>query len=84
MVNITIQNLEVESTALNQVSPCEMEKVVGGFVTDAVVTTLMNAFMLEGITNALTEVLELVLSQSSETQGKGNKKGCGQKVWESK
>ena len=30
MVNITIQNLEVESTALNQVSPGEMEKVVGG------------------------------------------------------
>lgn len=30
MANITIQNLEVESTALNQVSPGEMEKVVGG------------------------------------------------------
>jgi hypothetical protein len=30
MANITIQNLEVESTALNQVSPSEMEKVVGG------------------------------------------------------
>ena len=31
MANITIQSLEVESTALNQVSPGEMEKVVGGF-----------------------------------------------------
>ena len=30
MANITIQNLEVESTALNQVSSGEMEKVVGG------------------------------------------------------
>ncbi|MDH6106365.1 hypothetical protein NWP22_10880 [Anabaenopsis tanganyikae CS-531] len=30
MANITIQNLEVESTALNQVSPGEMEKVIGG------------------------------------------------------
>ena len=30
MVNITIQNLEVESTALNQVSAGEMEKVIGG------------------------------------------------------
>jgi hypothetical protein len=32
MANITIQNLEVESTALNQVSPGEMEKVIGGQV----------------------------------------------------
>ena len=32
MANITIQNLEVESTALNQLSPGEMEKVVGGFM----------------------------------------------------
>jgi hypothetical protein len=31
MANITIQNLEVESTALNQLSPGEMEKVVGGW-----------------------------------------------------
>jgi hypothetical protein len=30
MVNITIQNLEVESTALNQLSPSEIKKVVGG------------------------------------------------------
>jgi hypothetical protein len=30
MVNITIQNLEVESTALNQLSPGEIKKVVGG------------------------------------------------------
>ena len=35
MANITIQNLEVESTALNQVSPGEMEKVVGGFILNA-------------------------------------------------
>ena len=34
MVNITIQNLEVESAALNQVSPGEMEKVVGGYFFD--------------------------------------------------
>lgn len=33
MVNIKIQNLEVESTALNQVSPGEMEKVLGGVAT---------------------------------------------------
>jgi hypothetical protein len=32
MANITIQSLEVESTALNQLSPGEMEKVVGGFL----------------------------------------------------
>jgi hypothetical protein len=30
MANITIQNLEVESAALNQVSTGEIEKVVGG------------------------------------------------------
>ena len=35
MANITIQSLEVESTALNQVSPGEMEKVIGGFIIDA-------------------------------------------------
>ncbi|MDB9445703.1 hypothetical protein [Anabaena sp. CS-542/02] len=35
MANITIQNLEVESTALNQVSPSEMEKVVGGWTNYA-------------------------------------------------
>jgi hypothetical protein len=35
MANITIQNLEVESNALNQVSPGEMEKVVGGEIFDA-------------------------------------------------
>ena len=30
MANITIQKLEVESTALNQLSTGEMEKVIGG------------------------------------------------------
>ncbi|QOV23239.1 hypothetical protein [Anabaenopsis elenkinii] len=32
MANITIKNLEVESTQLQQLSPGEMEKIMGGFM----------------------------------------------------
>jgi hypothetical protein len=53
MVNITIQNLEVESTALNQVSSGEMEKVIGGFMSERTLGILMNAFMFQGLTESL-------------------------------
>ena len=46
MANITIQNLEVESTALNQVSPGEMEKVVGGIVNMGLFTSIANQYSL--------------------------------------
>ena len=47
MANITIQNLEVESTALNQVSPGEMEKVIGGFVVPPFISysSIVNRFL---------------------------------------
>ncbi|MDH6098830.1 hypothetical protein NWP21_08245 [Anabaenopsis sp. FSS-46] len=61
MVNITIQNLEVESTALNQVSPGEMEKVVGGFVNIGPFTNIVNEYIRASLVGVFADALFFLL-----------------------
>ena len=45
MANITIKNLEVESTQLQQLSPGEMEKIMGGFMFIGAFSQMINRLM---------------------------------------
>jgi hypothetical protein len=45
MANITIKNLEVESTQLQQLSPGEMEKIMGGFIFIGQFSQMTNRLM---------------------------------------
>ncbi|MDB9538255.1 hypothetical protein [Anabaenopsis arnoldii] len=45
MANITIKNLEVESTQLQQLSPEEMEKIMGGFMLLGQFSQMINRLM---------------------------------------
>lgn len=45
MANITIKNLQVESTQLQQLSPQEMEKVMGGFMFIGPFSQMINRLM---------------------------------------
>ncbi|MDH6098829.1 hypothetical protein NWP21_08240 [Anabaenopsis sp. FSS-46] len=45
MANITIKNLEVESTQLQQLSPEEMEKIMGGFMFIGQFSQMINRLM---------------------------------------
>jgi hypothetical protein len=62
MANITIQNLEVESTALNQVSPGEMEKVVGGFLNMGLFTSIVNQYSLLNLLGVFTDLTAELLT----------------------
>ena len=45
MANITIKNLEIESTQLQQLSSREMEKVMGGFMFIGPFSQMINRLM---------------------------------------
>ena len=61
MVNITIQNLEVESTALNQVSSGDMEKVIGGFVAIGPFSTIVNEYIRANLVGVFADALFFLL-----------------------
>ncbi len=45
MANITIKNLEIASTQLQQLSPEEMEKIMGGFMFIGQFSQMINRLM---------------------------------------
>ncbi|MDB9538254.1 hypothetical protein [Anabaenopsis arnoldii] len=61
MVNITIQNLEVESTALNQVSPGEMEKVVGGWTYIGAIQAITNAELFRFVVGVMGDMFQEIV-----------------------
>ena len=62
MANITIQNLEVESAALNQVSSGEIEKVVGGaFFSNTNFTNTIQAYIRANIGFVLADLLDQLI-----------------------
>ena len=61
MANITIQNLEVESTALNQVSPSEMEKVVGGLFSNKNFTAVITDYIRANVVLGLGDLINVLI-----------------------
>ncbi|MDB9445704.1 hypothetical protein [Anabaena sp. CS-542/02] len=62
MANITIKNLEIASTQLQQLSPGEMEKVIGGFMFIGQFSQITNRLIAVSLIGIFIDMIFSLLS----------------------